>query len=61
MNIVKILSNRSWNSLTDVKKFLQSSTTEKVESFNGYEIVTERFLIGLVHGKIKVRKRYEIT
>ena len=33
---------RSWASLDDVKKYLETSTKEKVISFNGFELVTKK-------------------
>jgi len=38
---------RSWGSLTDLKKYLETKTKEKVKSFNGFELVTNKGLYTL--------------
>jgi hypothetical protein len=38
---------RSWNSLGDVKRYLETHTKEKILSFNGFELVTNKGTYGL--------------
>lgn len=42
-----------WDTLGAFKKFLETETTEKVVSFNGYEIITETTRYGMVDSIIK--------
>jgi len=42
-----------WNSLSDVKNYLESSGDEKVISFNGYSLVSDKAEYGLLDGKVR--------
>ena len=55
MNISKKLSERKWNALTEVKKFLEVQTKEKIISFNGYQLITKNYVIGLANGVLSIR------
>ena len=41
-----------WDTLVAFKKFLETETTEKVVSFNGYEIITETTRYGLCDSQL---------
>jgi len=43
-----------WNSLTEFRDFLQRETTEKIEVFNGWRLVTETTEYGILDGILKV-------
>jgi len=44
-----------WDTLGAFKKFLETETTEKVVSFNGYEIITETTRYGLCDSQLSCR------
>ena len=44
-----------WDTLSSFKKFLETETTEKVVSFNGYEIITETTRYGLCDSQLSYR------
>jgi hypothetical protein len=43
---------RRWGSLTDLKRYLETKTKEKVISFNGFELVTNKgsYSISVTYG-----------
>jgi hypothetical protein len=52
-----------WDTLGSFKKFLETETSEKIVSYNGYEIITETTEYGIIdsqlncrHAKKKVQK-----
>jgi len=47
---------RSWSSLGDVKKYLETNTKEKVISFNGFELVTNKGTYGLALKELRFTK-----
>ena len=46
---------RSWGSLTDLKNYLETKTKEKVKSFNGFELVTNKgsYSISVTYGTME--------
>lgn len=46
---------RRWGSLTDLKKYLETRTKEKVKSFNGFELVTNKgtYMISVTYGTME--------
>lgn len=46
-----------WNSLTEFKQFLERETTEKIEVFEGWRLVTETTEYGIVDGTLKYREK----
>jgi hypothetical protein len=55
MNILKEINKRKWNALTEVKKFLETHSAEKVISFNGYQLITTNYIFGLANNTVSVR------
>jgi len=55
MNISKELTKRKWNALTEVKRFLEMHTKEKIISFNGYQLITKNYVFGLANGVLSIR------
>lgn len=47
---------REWNTLGQVRDYIQQHTQEKVVSFNGFTLVTDRYTYGLAHGKLRRSK-----
>lgn len=47
-----IPKKKYWNSLVDFKTHLEKETSEKVVSFNGYSLVTETTVYGIVSGEL---------
>ena len=43
-----------WNSLSEFRDFLQRETVEKVESFNGYKLITETTEYGMIDSLLKI-------
>ena len=52
----KKLTERTWNSLTQVKDYLESNTKEKIEYFDGATLVTNKNTYGLAFGKLNIKK-----
>jgi len=46
-----------WNSLTEFRDYLVANTTEKIEFFNGYKLVTQTTEYGLLDGLLKVNPK----
>ena len=46
-----------WNSLTEFKQFLERETTEKIELFEGWRLVTLTTEYGIVDGILKYREK----
>jgi hypothetical protein len=46
---------RCWGSLTDLKKYLETKTKEKVKTFNGKELVTNKgtYTISVTYGTME--------
>lgn len=46
-----------WNSLTEFKQFLERETTEKIEVFEGWRLLTATTEYGIVDGVLKYREK----
>tara|TARA_B110000285_G_scaffold38634_1_gene41898 strand:- start:147 stop:359 length:213 start_codon:yes stop_codon:yes gene_type:complete len=46
---------RSWGSLTDLKKYLETKTKEKVKAFDGIKLVTNKgtYMISVTYGTME--------
>ena len=46
---------RSWGSLTDLKHYLETKTKEKVKSFDGIKLVTNKgsYMISVTYGTME--------
>ena len=44
-----------WETLGSFKKFLETETTEKIVSYNGYEIITETTEYGIIDSQLNCR------
>ena len=51
------MKNRTWRSLTQVKKYIELHKLEKVKSFNGWELVTDKNIYGLCDGQLICRAK----
>jgi hypothetical protein len=47
---------RSWNSLSDLKNYLETKTKEKVIKFDGVQLVTNKGVYGLAMKELSFRK-----
>lgn len=47
---------REWQSLGQVRDYLQQHTRERVESFNGFELITNKYKYGLASGQLRRTK-----
>jgi hypothetical protein len=47
---------KSWNCLGDVKKYIEANTRERVISFNGVELVTNKGVYGLALRELRFVK-----
>lgn len=43
---------KNWNSLNDLKAFLEKETSEKVSSFNGWELITDTTVYTISFGQL---------
>jgi hypothetical protein len=48
---------RNWNSLTDLKLYIEKNTKEKVEFFDGMVLVTNKGTYGLAFGQLNFREK----
>jgi len=54
---MKSLTNRKWNSLNQVKDYIESNnTSEKVISFDGATLTTNKYIYGLAFGQVSIKK-----
>lgn len=51
---MKVYRKEKWNSLTDLKEAIEKAGKEKIQSFNGFEIVTDTHIYRLAFGKVCV-------
>ena len=47
---------REWHSLGQVRDYVKNHTQEKVHSFNGFELVTDKYRYGLAFGQLRRSK-----
>ena len=55
--IVYIPKKLKWNSLTEFRDFLQRETTEKIEVFEGWRLVTETTEYGIIDGVLRYKEK----
>jgi hypothetical protein len=48
---------RNWNSLSDLKNYLETKTKEKVIKFDGMQLVTNKGIYGLAMKELSFRKK----
>ena len=48
---------QTWNSLTEVKNYIETQTSEIVENFNGWELTTNKNVYPLASSKLRVEER----
>lgn len=46
-----------WNSLVEFKQFLERETTEKIEVFEGWRLVTETTEYGIIDGILRYKEK----
>lgn len=44
----------NWHSLSDFRDYLLKQNKEKIISFNGYELITNKAKYGLLFGKLSI-------
>lgn len=47
--------DRTWNSLGQLKETIEEDKSEKIVSFNGWQLVTNKYIYGLFDGKLSRR------
>jgi len=50
------LKNKKWNSLTQLKEFLEKNTKEKVEYFDGSVLITNKYRYALAFGELSIKE-----
>lgn len=54
---MSLLTNKKWNSLSQVREHLEkNSPKEKIVSFDGATLVTDKYTYGLAFGKLSQTK-----
>ena len=48
---------KKWNSLTDLKEYLERTKTEKIMSFSGIELVTDAGSYGLAMSELRFTEK----
>jgi len=48
--------DRIWNSLGQLKEEIEADKSEKIVSFNGWQLITNKYVYGLFDGKLSRRK-----
>ncbi len=48
--------NGKWNSLTQLKEYIESNTKEKIKSFDGIYLVTNKYTYSLYDGTVFWKK-----
>jgi len=51
---VYVPKKQKWNSLSELRDYLLRETTEKIVLFNGYQLVTETTIYGLLDGNLLI-------
>ncbi len=47
--------DRIWNSLGQLKEEIEADKSEKIVSFNGWQLITNKYVYGLFDGKLSRR------
>ena len=50
-----------WDTLNAFKRYLETETDEKIVSYNGYELVTESTVYGIVDSELNCRPNPKYT
>ncbi len=53
MNSLNYIDNKKWNSLTQLKEWLETNTKEKIKSFDGIYLKSNKYEYTLALGKVK--------
>jgi hypothetical protein len=58
MTLIEVIEkkNGKWNSLTQLKEYIESNTKEKIKSFDGVYLVTNKYTYSLYDGTVFWRK-----
>jgi hypothetical protein len=58
MTLIEVIEkkNGKWNSLTQLKEYIESNTKEKIKSFDGIYLVTNKYTYSLYDGTVFWRK-----
>ena len=58
MTLIEVIEkkNGTWNSLTQLKEYIESNTKEKIKSFDGIYLVTNKYTYSLYDGTVFWRK-----
>ncbi len=51
----KDYTDRTWNSLGQLKETIEADRSENIVSFNGWQLVTNKYIYGLFDGKLTRR------
>jgi hypothetical protein len=52
MDSLNYIDNKKWNSLTQLKEWLETNTKEKIKSFDGISLVSNKYVYTLAIGKV---------
>ena len=53
MYSLNYIDNKKWNSLTQLKEWLETNTKEKIKSFDGIYLKSNKYEYTLALGKVK--------
>jgi|SaaInlStandDraft_1057018.scaffolds.fasta_scaffold06275_9 hypothetical protein len=53
---MKYIEKKSWNSLTQLKKWLEENTKEKIKYFDGIILKTNKYSYTMAFGKVEWTK-----
>ncbi len=53
MDSLNYIDNKRWNSLTQLKEWLETNTKEKIKSFDGIYLKSNKYEYTLALGKVK--------
>lgn len=58
MTLIEVIEkkNGTWNSLTQLKEYIESNTKEKIKSFDGIYLVTNKYTYSLYDGTVFWKK-----
>jgi hypothetical protein len=58
MTLIEVIEkkNGKWNSLTQLKEYIESNTKEKIKSFDGVYLVTNKYTYSLYDGTVFWKK-----
>jgi len=50
---LKYIDNKSWNSLEQLKEWLENNTKEKIKHYDGMSLRSNKYIYTLAFGKVK--------